>query len=355
MFRENYQAMYDRIAPDPSLVEKTVRRVGQTSGPKARGIRLLRRTAAAAAVFVCVAAAVPVTAAHVPAVYELIYAVSPRTAQFFIPVQKSCEDNGIRMEVAATYIHENTAEIYVTLRDLTGDRVDETTDLYDSYSIHRPFDCSAHCERVDYDGETKTATFRIVIEQWGDRKIEGEKLTFSVGCFLSDKHAYEGVPIELRLGGDLPETMQTEIYGGGGIHFSEYFSSVRDDPATVLVPSEALCEPVEGVAVTGMGYIDGRLHVQTAVPDPLKNDNHGFLFLRDRDGGEILYDYSVSFTEAAQTESRNEVAYNEFVFDIARSEISQYDLYGSFYTSGLCTEGSWRVTFPLVQSAGEES
>lgn len=65
--------------------------------------------------------AAPVMASNLPAIYQLMYLVSPEAAQFFVPVQKACKDNGIRMEVVTANIHDNTAEIYITLQDLTGD------------------------------------------------------------------------------------------------------------------------------------------------------------------------------------------------------------------------------------------
>ena len=81
-------------------------------------------------------------------------------------MQRSCEDNGIRMEVTAAYIHENTAEIYLSLEDLTGTSFDETVDLFDSYRLHTPFDCTGHCQLASYDPDTHTATFLVTLEQW---------------------------------------------------------------------------------------------------------------------------------------------------------------------------------------------
>ena len=39
------------------------------------------------------------------------------------------------MEVEAVYVHADTAEIYLSMQDLTEERIDETVDLFDSYSI----------------------------------------------------------------------------------------------------------------------------------------------------------------------------------------------------------------------------
>ena len=67
-------------------------------------------------------------------------------------------------------------KIYITMQDLIGDRIDETTDLNDSYSINKAFECSiGHCDNVGFDSKTKTATFLISIKDIGNKKIDGKK------------------------------------------------------------------------------------------------------------------------------------------------------------------------------------
>ena len=36
--------------------------------------------------------------------------------------------------------------------------------------------------------------------------------------------------------------------------------------------------PVEGIDFTGIGYVNGMLHIQTSVVDNLTKDNHGYFF-----------------------------------------------------------------------------
>ena len=90
-------------------------------------------------------------------------------------------------------------ELYVTMQDLAGDRIDETIDLFDSCDILRPYDSSATCALVDYEEATRTATFLVTITEWGNHKIEGSKITFTVREFLSHKQFYEGVEIDVDL------------------------------------------------------------------------------------------------------------------------------------------------------------
>ena len=91
--------------------------------------------------------------------YNLLYKVSPAIAQKLKPVSMSCEDNGIKFEVISAYVEGNEAKIFISVQDIDGDRIDETTDLFDNFSINTPFDCSSSCENISYDTETKTATF----------------------------------------------------------------------------------------------------------------------------------------------------------------------------------------------------
>lgn len=102
---------------------------------------------------------------------------------------------------------------------------------------------------------------------------------------------------------------------------------------------------IDGIDLTGVGYIDGKLHIQTAVKESLDNDNHGFFYLKDVSGNKVDSSYTFSFSN--QNEQPGRVDYCNYVFDIPQDEISNYTLYGDFVTSGMKTEGNWRVTFPL--------
>ena len=347
MFKEKYQHMNKEISPSPELIHKVICSTKIKTENEKRNLRITYKPAITVAILlICLVTTVPVLASTVPSIYQLMYDVSPSIAQFFIPVQKSCEDNGIKMEVVASYIHDDTAEIYITMQDLTDNRIDESTDLYDSYSIQRPFNSVATCKRVGYDETTKTATFLISITEYGNKKIAGDKITFSVKEFLSNKKEYNDIPVEcdLEAADSNSLTKITGVNGGGGINYDKYFSKDTDS-VKVLSPSDQRKAIVEGIDLAGIGYIDGMLHVQIAVKNPLSNDNHGFIFLKDSTGNEIQCDYNIFFKEVS--DSGEEVGVNEYIFNISKDEIKHYKLYGDFVTSDLLTEGNWKVTFPL--------
>ncbi|MDO5785451.1 MAG: hypothetical protein Q4P20_10365 [Eubacteriales bacterium] len=361
MFRQRYQHMMKQRTPDDALVEKVLHAAHEQEKQKFRvARRLVRPTAAVLAACLGVTIAMPALAANVEPIYQVMYAISPSAAQFFMPVHLADENNGIRMEVESAYIHGNIAEAYITMQDLTGDRVDDTMDLNDSYHINLPFDCVlATCDRVGYDEETKTARFYILIQGFGTgngEKIEGDKITFTLGSFMSHKKVYDNmqIPINLTTVESNAETQEVELRG---------YASMEDyedmpDTMQALVPSTPREEfPVEGVDLTGIGYVDGKLHVQIA-SEPEENvfDGNGFFWLVKEDGTivECVENFGYRIGDAQWAETADgpghydaATRYDEYVFDIPQDEIGEYQLSGKFVTSGTYVEGNWRVTFPL--------
>ena len=113
---------------------------------------------------------------------------------------------------------------------------------------------------------------------------------------------------------------------------------------TVLKPGDAIASPVDGVTLTGIGYVDGRLHVQAYYADILKTDNHGSISLVNRETGEqIDCDGSAAFFDSKRAGS-----YEDYIFTgIEADTLDTYALYGMFVTSTGPVEGNWSVTFPL--------
>ncbi|MEA4964523.1 MAG: hypothetical protein VB055_01705 [Oscillospiraceae bacterium] len=332
-----------KIEMPDDMRRRMVRRIAAASRKGRPAAPWSKPLAALLAVALCLTLTVPVLAATVDPAYALLYQVSPALAQMFRPVRESDENQGIRMEVVSAHIYDSTAEIYITMQDLTGDRIDGTTDLYDSYSINRPFDSSASCQRVAYDESTKTVTFLVTITQWGTQAIDGDKITFSVREFLSHKTHAAGVTIPVDLTGSATATQTVNPFGYGG-------NFPLSHEALVLVPGEAVTDsPADGIDVTAIGFIGDQLHVQIALQNRLETDNHGFLYLLDQDGTRIDSSGNVYFT--SRSEQADGTDYCEYVFDVPRAEIGNYTLYGDFISAGMRTTGNWSVTFPLESTS----
>lgn len=348
--RKKYNAMQSDVQPDAALLRQTRAAVRKIPARPRR----LRPLIALAAAVICLALAVPAFAmpalAADPGGYALLYSISPAAAQFFKPVNRSDEDNGIRLTVDSVYLHSDTVEVYVALQDLTGDRLDETTDLFDSYRINRGFDCSATCSLVGYDAQTRTARFLISITRFDGQDIEGDKLTFSLGRLLTGKTETEGAVAGLDLTEAQAEpAMQTVAWRGASGSVAD--AMIAEDGGiespeshTALVPTGTLAAPAPGVTVTAMGYIDGLLHMQVLYENILETDNHGRLWLES--GAEKLECLgSLSFFGEDGNDS-----FEEYVFDVSPAQLTDCTLYGSFVTADTLIEGDWEITFPLTET-----
>ena len=228
--------------------------------------------------------------------------------------------------------------VYLQDWDL-GDRVDATTDLYDSYTIRTPYDTTGHCERVGYDATTGTATFLVTLTHLEGQAMPGDKITFSLREFLSRKEERTGVnlPADLSAASTAPATQAVDLRGGSGEAFEE--SSFR-----ALVPNlrDNAC-PVEGFTLTGLGWVEGKLHVQLLVDDLLDNDNHAALYLTGAHG--TVVEPEASYSVWAEEGSGD--SYEEYVFSLSPEEAAGCRLTGDFFLSGSHTQGNWKVTFPL--------
>ena len=308
--------------------------VAGVSKQKRNGVK---RWAIALAVFAgCFLIATPALAVNVPVAYDLLYLVSPATAQFFRPVQKSVVDQGIEVGVESAYIHGSTAEAMITVRDLEGDRLDDSLDLYDSYDIRIGFDCTGHCEQIGYDVATKTATFLISISSMDEKNIiQGNKLTFSLFTLLTGQKKNIDVAIPMDWNA-IPKTVETE--------------SAEPYEGNVMIPGESQRKIEEGFYFSGVGYVEGKLHIQLYTQGRSQYDDHAFLYMQDAAGnqtnGAMLYRGGY---QTGDTASERRADYIDYAFDVPQNELDQWSLYGDFYHATNRIDGNWSITFPLEQ------
>lgn len=303
-----------------------------------------RSLAAAAALLITMTAGLTVAVGKgsLPA-YTLLHAINPIAAESLTPVNESCEDNGIRMTVEAVNVEGNTADVYVSMRDIESDRLDETTDLFDSYSIHTTADQAGGCSFVSYDADTHTATFLISIEQ--DRPITGRKLEFSVSELLTGKRE-DICTLPLTNAAEVGNTMMSEseaVWSCGGSSMTDDFDPMT--PMKVLVPdTERAYAPVDGVLMTGWGLINGRLHVQIQYQNTHTLDNHGWVYLQDKNGDTVQPIGHVAFGYVGHEEEDD---YNDYIFESLPDPLDSYRCIGAFTTCTTNIKGDWHVSVIL--------
>ena len=92
-FSETYRRMNEPIGPSPELIRRP---------PPKRRLPLRRLAAAAAAAALVLAT--PALAVRSELGYQVLYRIAPSVAQFFQPVQRSCTDQGVTMEVVGVRV-----------------------------------------------------------------------------------------------------------------------------------------------------------------------------------------------------------------------------------------------------------
>ena len=363
MFKQKYEKLNNYITPDISLVNK-VRTFNNSKNLKSIKIKnIALKPAIAMACLMTMFCSMPVLAANVPIIYDLMYLVSPSIAQHFMPIQKTDENNGIKMEVVSAKIEDEEVQIYMTLQDLAENRIDETADLNDSYSLNTAFECSVgHCQNIGYNDKTKKTTFMITLKDIENKKINNEKLTFRLNNFISHKDIWENIhlPINFKDNKVLETTEIKQFTGFSSTEEKYYNLGIDKIDHTVISPKYKIDFGVTDMKITGIGIINDKLHIQVSAKNNLKLDNHGEIYLKNKITNEIKScNYKVSFilgekeneyeysTDYFSSDNKNRIDFTEYVYDVSAEELENYDFYGDFISGQENIKGEWQVTFPI--------
>lgn len=300
---------------------------------------------------VCLLLAGSVTAfaAAVPAFNDWIYSVNPKLAELLYPVNETAEDQGIKIDVLYAGNDNHNAVVYFTAQDTTGkNRVNENLDLCDTCDIDGP--CVFNIEMLSYDEKTKTALF--IMRGFGGEEMSNKMTTFQITKIMSNKITHDwyniGIDIESLIDLDAKSFPVSEFNYTGGSELPEKDLFVLE-PDVMSVP---LGDGIDFVTISNIGFVDGKLHIQTKWETSL--DNHGRLWLTDKnevtndDENTIIYDnyYFRTEEDSAHCSGERFAKHIEYVFDIGSlEELSGYNLWGSFVEDGSLIEGEWKVNF----------
>jgi len=286
-------------------------------------------------------------------VNQLLYRVWPQAAQALKPVHLACESQGIRMEVVSATLNGSEALVTLTMQDLEGDRVDETMDLFDSAILQLPYDGSGTCMQTGYEPETKTAHFAVYMAfDMDQRPAASDKVSFRVSRFLSGKKE-QTVDLTPLIPGRITEAASVPVpairgWSGSPEAGGREAAGEKARNLKVLDMSNSLEIPViDGVTLTGIGIVDGSLHVQIRYTDIHRTDNHGYLTLSDQSGNSYEEGSPKQELGSVSWYGENHDSWEEYIFDEYPEDLSQIVLHGEFVTAAPAVEGDWHVTFPL--------
>ena len=271
----------------------------------------------------------------------------------FEPVNKAVVYDGIELRVVSAVADEDSMVIIYTMRDLKGDRISESTSIYDfSLSSAR----ATGNFPVDFDEETKTKTFCMA----GDNgeEMKGRKLTMSVTSFLggstmelykTDISAYDllreqsgdllGSGFEVR---HAPEDGYNWHWAGQNEKGAELREAFDQAQEALVLPEGSMNLAIPGVdwvTVTNIGYQDGWLHVRAEYDEEKSEINHGYICLTDPEGNQL--DNAVLRTPFSENGE-------EFIISAGGAEeLKGVYLTGFFTNYGSLYTGEWEATFKV--------
>ena len=271
------------------------------------------------------------------------------------PVNKTSEDQGIRMQALGAVRDGSTTEIYVSLKDLTEDRVNASLDVYD---FHVSGGRAHNAQLVHYDAAEKTAIVRFLVQG----KRLSNRMSVQISSFLSGAHKEEDYDSGLNLSEFLSKKQQNDydtldplkdwISGWGGpsaleLSEQEFIHVLRQDQTHIKLPG------IDWMYISNIGFVDEKLHIQINPDDEMGRYNHGyFFFTDDRGNKQDIPMNSVSYGSYIKGGTRYGGDYKEYIFDISDiSQLNNLRLKGDFTSYDQFVTGKWETTFDLKQDS----
>lgn len=270
---------------------------------------------------------------------------------FFEAVNETSVYDGIELKVTSAAADDDSVMIFYTLTDLTGDRLSESSLVYD-YFLTGP--TTIGNLRDGYDEKTKAASFFIMGDNGSG--LKGQKLTYVIKSIL-EEGPEELYVTQMNVGELLTEQSATL----GAPSFREYSARQEDsfwnaqtqkgaelqdsfeeeDRASLLQGDrfEIKFPGVDWATITNMGYHDGWLHIRVRYDESLEDLNYGYPCLTDSEESEW---------DTAILNSPLPDGSEEFIIQVP--DVRDLDgLYLSgFYTNNKTLHfGEWKVTFEV--------
>ena len=205
-----------------------------------------------------------------------LYETFPELATLLMPVNKSCEDQGIRMELLSAVAEGTEFLVTFSLEDLEGDRIDGNTDAWIRMEFETSEDVGFTGESSPgfYDEETRRILFINETEFDSDLVLKDGDLKAALNEIWPHRYsAMDLLPLLEEYGSRaeaMPAPENAIAYAGYRDHrfmicLGEYIEDPWVIPDTLRVLSPG-CMPeiplADSISISGIGMVDGRLHVQ---------------------------------------------------------------------------------------------
>lgn len=257
---------------------------------------------------------------------------------------------GIEIKPLAVVNDDDMMIIYLTIQDLVGDRINEALSVQEYFVEGGTIN---NCQLIDYDKERKTAIVQLTTQ--GGEKLNNSSIEVKIKSLLTGRKVFEQVPIDIHLS-EIIEISDSQVVwmrradtmGGGGTgdgwNILEEVGRIK-----VLKPNQmqiAIPE-IEGVIISNIGFVDGKLHIQTKWETNDK-DRHGYFYLADEEGGKIeIKENNFYFGVDENDEIQFGREYVEYVLEMSKEQVKDTQLKGYFAEDGEVIEGKWNIEIDL--------
>lgn len=328
-----------KTPPIDDLHNKVTERLYRRSSFKShRGLKVALTTC------LCLFLSVNLLAAASPDFKELLSLIGYQMEYYLQPINLVSESDGIKLEVLGAMNDDASTVIYLTLQDLTGNRIDETLDVY-NYTLSGAR--ILNMQTIDYNEETHTATLRL--QGNGGKNLNGKTVYLGIQSFLSEKIFYNDLIFSLDLPSLASQPVESITLKDGDYSGGSGLIGMDSENIKVLKPNQLnLTLPeLDFITISNVGYIDGKLHIQVKWRDD-SIDDHGYFYFVDESGEKVdILTGSISFGVNENNETQYGRNMDEYIFDITPEQLDSLQLKGYFVTANQYTEGDWHVKFKL--------
>ena len=276
--------------------------------------------------------------------------------------------NGIRVELVAVGVFDNVVDLYLTLEDMTGDRLsgDFTVDHHISPVVDTGVSYGSISNvNPEILSRTNDGVVTIRSREVFDRSLAGLDLAYYLTGLNFDIIRHIDIELDVDLGEVLPQPSElfvTDNPGRLGLPFDEmqaFRELLRTEGVHVLRPHlhdmELGLFGIETI-ISSIGVIDDRLHIQTYEPFPNWN-NSSHVWLVNSQGGDTFSDLCIGFDVNEEGKMFNPYAevspppsqYQEWIFNIDIDKISEYRLSG-WFESSYRLPLNWTVAFSVEKN-----
>jgi len=291
----------------------------------------------------------------------------PGIAKELKPVNLNCEKEGIRAEVIYALIKDQKLYVVYSLQDLEGDRI---KDNLNTYYLDNLGGTGLYSMRLDWDEtEEHKATFLKVYDIPEPVQPDGKLVVNLIGLMTEEVTTIDLLPLLKKYGktvegvdkpeDTLAETLDWSTGSFANVDLSKY-PTILDYTQPL---DETLCGPV---SLTGIGWIDNKLHVQIHNPDETTCTIGNTTYLswmgtprlaitEEKDSRNPAYDeLSWGIFSNGETAWKK---YAEYVWEIAPDDINHLELKADIYHHKKISDTTWKIEIPIasIQAKTDEN